>query len=78
MFETNRPGTDDHLLTVRVVDRALVPKRFALLDRLLEGIEHELGGHGGGDAPAHDPAREDIDHEGDVDGARPSRHVSKV
>ena len=47
-------------------------------DRVLEGVEHEFGGHGGGGSPADDPAGEDVDDEGDVDGAGPGRDVGEV
>src|SRR6185437_16642961 len=58
----------------QVVDAAAAPGP----DRVLEGVEHEFGAHVGGGAPAHDPAAEHVDDEGDVDGPRPGRHVGEV
>jgi hypothetical protein len=41
------------------------------VDRLLQGVEHEGGLGRPADAPAHDVAGLDVDHEGDVDEAPP-------
>ena len=50
----------------------------AVVDRLLERIEHEVGPQRRRDAPADDAAREDVDDERDVDEAAPRRDVREV
>src|SRR5690606_17986360 len=47
-------------------------------DRLLEGVQDQLGRHGGAAAPAQDPAGEGVDDEGDVDPPRPGGDVGDV
>ena len=49
-----------------------------LADGLLEGIEGEIGSERARDSPAHDPAAEDVDDEGDVDEATPGGHIREV
>ncbi len=46
-------------------------------DRLLEGVEHQLRLHGCRCPPAQDPTGVRVEDEGDVDGARPARHVER-
>lgn len=48
------------------------------MDSLLKGIQHEAGMRGSADAPANDIAGVDIDHEGDIDEARPGRDIGEV
>jgi hypothetical protein len=45
---------------------------------LLQRIEYEVGAQRRGDTPADDAAREDVDHEGDVDEAGPRGDVRQV
>ena len=40
-----------------------------LVERLLQGVEHEARMGGAGDPPADDAPGEGVDHEGDVDEA---------
>jgi hypothetical protein len=44
----------------------------------LEGVDHQLGAHVGGDLPADDPAREDVENEGQVAEARVGADVGDV
>src|SRR4051812_30555988 len=52
--------------------------RLAIVERLLQGIEYELGPGRTRHPPAHDPAGEDVDHESHIDEARPGRHIGEV
>jgi hypothetical protein len=47
-------------------------------DGLLHGVQDELGSHRGAGPPAQDAAGVGVDDEGDVDPARPGRHVGQV
>ena len=49
-----------------------------VVDRLLEGVEYEVGPERGGDAPPDDAAREDVDDERDVDEALPRDKVREM
>ena len=60
------------------MDEAAAGEGPALVQRLLQGIEHEVGAGRARHPPADDPAGEDIDHEGHVDEARPGRDVGEV
>src|SRR5207248_9203674 len=63
---------------ITVVDEAVDVPAAAVVDRLLERVEHEIGRQGRGDAPAGDASSKDVDHEGDVREAAPRRHVGEV
>ena len=63
---------------VGVTDKTAAGERAALVQGLLQGIEHEVGPGGARHTPAYDPAREDVDHEGGVNEATPGRHVGEV
>ena len=52
--------------------------RSALLDGHVEGIEHELGAQVPGHRPAHDPAAEHVEDDGQVQESRQGRHVGDV
>jgi hypothetical protein len=47
-------------------------------DRHLQGVEDQLGPHGGGGLPAQDAAGERVDHERHIHGAGPGGHVGEV
>ncbi|GCE91961.1 hypothetical protein MSKU15_3562 [Komagataeibacter diospyri] len=47
-------------------------------DGLFKGVEHELGGHGGRDLPAHDPAGEHINDKRHIDHAIPGLDIGEV
>lgn len=49
---------------VGVTDETAAGERAALVQGLLQGIEHEVSPGGARHTPAYDPAREDVDHEG--------------
>ena len=53
-------------------------RRSAIMQRLLERIQHEAGMRRPAGAPADDPAGVGVDDEGDVDKARPGRDVGEV
>lgn len=61
---------------VGVVDE--LPVGLAVVERLLQGIEHQAGSHRGVCPPAHDAAREDVDHEGHVHEAAPGSDVREI
>ena len=48
------------------------------MNRLLEGVEHQVGAHRVRDLPADDPAGEDVNDEGRVDEAVGRGHVGEV
>jgi hypothetical protein len=50
----------------------------AIVDGLIERIEHEVGVQRGRNAPANDAPREDVDDKGDVDEAPPGRDIREV
>src|ERR1700730_12718444 len=49
-----------------------------IMQSLLQGVEHEVGVRRSGRAPANEAPRVRIDDEGDIDEARPGRHVGEV
>ena len=48
------------------------------MQRLLQGIEYEAGVRAFADAPTDNAAGVDVNDEGDIDEASPSRHISEV
>ena len=64
-----RPVESGLAAAVRVANES--PAGTPIVHGLLQGIEHEAGVRGARHTPAHDPAREDIDDEGDIDEAMP-------
>lgn len=60
---------------VTVMHEPVRADRLAGVQRLLERVEHEVRAGRGRRSPAHDPAREHVDDEGDVDEALPGRDV---
>jgi hypothetical protein len=52
--------------SVRVMNQRIRVRGPTGLERLLPGIEHEVRGHGGTDAPADDASGEHIDDEGHI------------
>src|SRR5690606_8425482 len=63
---------------VAVVDQAVGLLWLTLIQRLLQGIEHEVGLHGTADAPAHDTTGKYVNYEGHIQPALPGRHVREV
>src|SRR3954462_3659136 len=62
--------------TIAVMDEAAAPDRPALVQGLLQRVQHEAGVSRAGDTPADDAPRKDIDDEGDIDETGPRRDVS--
>ena len=60
---------------VGVVDHVPRPPRH---QRHVQRIEHELRGECGGHRPADDPPAEGIEHDGEIEKARPRRNVGDV
>ena len=58
-----------------MVDESSPADGAALVQRLLQGIQHEAGLGGPGDPPADDAPSEGVDDEGHVDEAGPRRDV---
>lgn len=52
--------------------------RSALLQRHVQGLEHKFGPKVRAHRPPHDPAAPDIQHDGQVQEASPSRYVGDV
>src|SRR5262249_40444531 len=71
---------DGHILAaaVAVVDEAATMDRASLVDSLLQRVQYEAGMRSPADAPAYDVAGVDVDHEGDIDEARPRRDIGEV
>ena len=61
-----------------MMDEAAALGGPALVQGLLQGVEHEAGMSRSGDPPADDPTGGRVDHEGPVDEAGPGRHVGEV
>jgi len=63
---------------IAVVNEAAAPDRPALVQSLLQRIQHKAGVSRAGDTPADDTPREDVDDKGDIDETGPCRDVGKV
>ena len=55
------------------MDKRRGARARAIIERLLQGVEGQIGPQRARHAPAHDPTGEDVDHERDV---REARHVA--
>ena len=63
---------------IAVMNEAAASNGSAIVQRLLQRVEHEAGMGRARGAPAHDPTRECVDDERDVDEALPSGDVGEV
>jgi len=63
---------------VAVMDQSATMDRSAVVQSLLQGIEHKTGMCGPADPPAHDVAGIDVDHERDIDEPAPGRDIGKI
>src|SRR3954451_2720295 len=63
---------------ITVMDEATAPDGPALMQGLLQRVQHEAGMSRAGDTPADDTARKDVDDEGDIDETGPRRDVGKI
>jgi hypothetical protein len=61
-----------------MMDEAAPMGRPAIVKRLFQGIEHEVGMRRLAGPPAHEPPSIGIDDEGDLDEPRPGRDVGEV
>ena len=64
--------------SVTMMHETAALERTSLMQGLLQGVEHEAGMGGSGNAPADDATGEDVDYEGHVYEAGPGRHVGEV
>ena len=71
-------GRDILAASVAVMDQSAALQGAAIMQSLVQRIEHEAGVRGAGSTPAEDAAREGVDDEGDIDEARPSRDIGKI
>src|SRR3954447_7027174 len=60
---------------ITVMDQAAAPDGPALVQGLLQRVQHEAGVSRAGDTPTDDAPREDVDDEGDIDETGPRRDV---
>src|SRR3954468_14969624 len=63
---------------ITVVDQAAAPDGPALVQGLLQRVQHEAGVSRAGGTPADDTPRKDVDDKGDIDETGPRRDVGKV
>ena len=61
-----------------MMDQGIVALRLPGVERLFQGIEHEVRVHGTADPPAHDAPGKHINDEGDIEPALPGRDVGEV
>ena len=61
-----------------MVDQGIRAFRLAVVQGLLQRIEHEVGAHGAADPPAHNAPGIHVDHERHVQPALPGRDVGEV
>src|SRR3954451_13863600 len=60
---------------IAVMDEAAAPDGPALMQSLLQRVQHEAGVSRAGDTPADNALRKGIDDEGDIDETGPCRDV---
>src|SRR4051812_14255173 len=60
---------------ITVMDQAAAPDGPALVQGLLQRVQHEAGVSRAGDTPTDDTPRKDVDDEGDIDKTGPGRDV---
>jgi hypothetical protein len=56
-----------------MMDEAAAPDGPALVQGLLQRVQHEAGVRRAGDTPADDAPRKDVDDKGDIDETGPGR-----
>ena len=61
-----------------MMDQAGVTLGLAGVERLFQGIKHEVGPHRPADPPTDDTAGNDVDDEGDIDESLPGRDVGEI
>ncbi len=63
---------------VAVVNERAIALRLTGIQSLLERVQNEVGAHRIAHTPPNDAAGKDVDHEGDIQPALPSRNVGEV
>jgi len=63
---------------ITVVSEAAAPDGPALVQGLLQSVQHEAGMSRAGDTPADDTPRKDVDDKGDIDETGPRHDVGKI
>jgi hypothetical protein len=63
---------------IAVMDETVAPNRAALMQRLVQCVQHEAGVSRAGGAPADDAPRKGVDDKGDIDEAGPGRDKGEV
>ena len=69
---------DTYWIPRSLVDQAVSGMATAVVDRLLEGVQHELRLQRGRHAPADDAPGEGVDDKRDVDKSAPGRDVREI
>ena len=63
---------------IAMMNEAAAAGRPSVMERLLQGVENEVGVRRPAGSLADDPPRISVDYEGDIDEAGPRRDVSKI
>ena len=63
---------------ITVMDEAAAPDGPALVQSLLQRVQHKAGVSRAGDTPADDTPRKDVDDKGDIDETGPRRDIGKI
>ena len=61
-----------------MADQGAIAFGLSCIERLLQGIEHEVGPHRSAHPPAHDAPGKDVDHEGHIQPALPGGSVCEI
>src|SRR3546814_6416913 len=64
--------------SVAMVYQAIGLRRLTVIQRLLQGIEHEVGMHGTADAPAHNAKSKHVNDERPIQPALPGRYIGEI
>lgn len=62
----------------KLLDQSVGGRVLTLGERLLQGVQRQIGPERAGDPSADDPARKGVDYEGPIDEAPPGGHVGEV
>ena len=73
-----RPVESALRAAVRVVNQGFFRTWLTRVQRLLQGIEHEVRVHGTAHSPPHDASGKDVDDESHIEPALPGRDIGEV